>query len=205
MQGEGWQTTVVTGIVAGFFALVGFFLNQAANRRERKSKVYAEALTALKEYAELPFRIRRRASSNGETRAALGGKISDVLSEVGFYTSWLQIDSYVVGRAYRDLIDQSKRFGTRYRAMAWEEPIIKRDQDAVLTNHYETDNKPELENCVLVMRRELSLWAFLSRHKSKKLLDLQRQKRADAEPVDGPHKAGSSDTDQNRGELVGPP
>ena len=35
-------------------------LNQRAARRERHSNGFAEALTAIEDYAEMPYRIRRR-------------------------------------------------------------------------------------------------------------------------------------------------
>jgi hypothetical protein len=178
MRGESWAA-LITGIVAGLVAVMGFLFNQIANRRERKSKVYAEALTALKEYTELPFRIRRRASSSGDTRAVLGEKISDVLSQLGFYYAWLQIDSYEVGMAYQDLVDQTKRFGGRYRAAAWKGPLIARDEDATLAQTYRIDNGPELDNCLLAMRRELSLWAFLTHRRTRALLAEQRRRRAE--------------------------
>ena len=70
MSAESWAA-LVTGVVAGLAALLGFLGNQLANRRERKSKIYAEALEAVQQYTELPFIIRRRPSSDGATRAAL--------------------------------------------------------------------------------------------------------------------------------------
>lgn len=91
MNSESWAA-LITGIIAGLVALVGFLLNQLANRRERRSKIYAEALQAVQEYSELPYKIRRRASSDGATRAALGHAISDSQAQLRFYRSLLQID-----------------------------------------------------------------------------------------------------------------
>jgi hypothetical protein len=82
-----------TAIIAGLVALTGYLLNQFANRRERKSKVYAEALEAIREYQELPYKIRRRPDSSGTTRAALGDKTGEVVSRLWFYRAWLQTDS----------------------------------------------------------------------------------------------------------------
>jgi hypothetical protein len=176
MDIETWAP-LLTGIIASIVALVGFLLNQIANRRERKSKVYAEAITTLKEYTELPYRIRRRAASDGKTRAVLGDEISNVLSRVGLYLCWLQIDSCEVGLAYRYLMDQTKRYGAEYRAMAWAAPIMKSDAEAALMSEYIVDNDPELENCLKVMRRELSPLTFRSRGKSRALLESQRKER----------------------------
>jgi hypothetical protein len=120
-----------TAIIAGLVALTGYLLNQFANRRERTSKVYAEALEAIREYQELPYKIRRRPDSNGTTRAALGDKTGEVVSRLWFDRAWLQTDSEV-GAAYRDLMAQTKQDGGIYRATAWSEPVPIKDEDAQL-------------------------------------------------------------------------
>jgi hypothetical protein len=176
MSGESWAG-LVTGIIAGFVALIGFLLNQLANRRERKSKVYAEALRAIKTYQELPYRIRRRASSDGPTREAIGNRISDVYTEIAFYLAWLQIDSTEVGTAYRDLVHQTKTSATGHWSKAWEEPVMTRDEEVYLKDQYVYDNDPELAICLLAMQRELSPWSLFYRHSTRRLLNKQRETR----------------------------
>jgi hypothetical protein len=173
-----------TAIIAGLVALTGYLLNQFANRRERKSKVYAEALEALREYQELPYKIRRRPDSNGTTRAALGDKTGDVVSRLWFYRAWLQTDSAEVGAAYRDLMTQTKQNGGLYRASAWSEPVLTKDEDAPLKDKYIYDNKPELALYLLAIRRELSPFAFLLRRSTRRLLARQRERRNGSAPSD---------------------
>jgi hypothetical protein len=170
---------LLTGIIAGLVALIGYLLNQLANRRERKSKVYAEALEAIREYQELPYKIRRRPDSEGATRAALGDKTGDVVSKLWFYRAWLQTDSAEVGDAYRDLMAQTKRNGGIYRSTAWSEPVLMKDEDAQLKDKYVYDNKPELTLYLFAIRRELSPFAFLLRRSTRRRLALQRDKRSD--------------------------
>ena len=128
--------TVLTGIIAGLVALTGYLLNQSANRRERKSKVFAEALEAIRDYQELPYKIRRRPDSDGGTRAELGRHTGDVVSKLWYYRAWLETESPLVSIAYRDLMAETKRYGGLYRAAAWSEPIISLDSDAGLTDKY---------------------------------------------------------------------
>jgi hypothetical protein len=177
MQGDSW-VVLITGTVAGLVALVGYLLNQLANRRERKSKVYAEALEAVQEYAELPFRIRRRPSSDGVTRAELGGRISDIHAKLAFYGSWLYVDSVVVGMAYRYLVSQTA--GRRYWSKAWAKPVLTQDVEASLVGQYRIDNQPEMDLCLKAMRCELSPWPFLFRRSILKDVETQRKERMTA-------------------------
>jgi predicted permease len=62
MSTSNW-ILLLTSISAAIVALIGFLLNQIALRNERRSRVYAEALSAVFEFQELPYRIRKRASS----------------------------------------------------------------------------------------------------------------------------------------------
>ena len=103
MEGSAWGA-LLAAIIAGSVALFGYSLTQVSNRWERKRKVYAEALSAVREYEELPYRIRRRPSSDDETRARLGDQISEAYIKLRFYLAWLEIDSVVVGTAYADLV-----------------------------------------------------------------------------------------------------
>ena len=176
MDAGSWAA-ISAGIVAGAGALVGFLGSQLANRRERKSKVYAEALAAIKEYEELPYRIRRRPSSDGATRAALGDMVGDVLSKLWFYQAWVHTDSAEVGAAYSALMARTQGFGGPFRAAAWSTPVITKDEDAHLRDSFIYDNKPELALCLLVMRRELSPWTPFLRRSTRKLLAAQRQRR----------------------------
>lgn len=173
------SVALVTAVIAGFVALIGYFLSQATNRRERKSKVYAEALLALRQYQELPFKIRRRSSSDSATREALGREWSEVLSNLIFYLGWLQIESPVVGRAYDDLFEQTRKSGKTYWTMAWKQKVFERDEQMTDDLHFKYDNQPEINLCLKAMRRELSMWSFAFRHSTSTALTLQRQARAE--------------------------
>jgi hypothetical protein len=167
---------LLTAIIAGAVALTGYLLNQLANRRERKSKVFAEALGMIYEYQELPYRIRRRAASDPGTRAVLGGLTSDVMTKLGFYLAWLHMESPEVGGAYRLLLDRVRLFGGRFRNEAWKSPLIADDQEMPSTEYLYDDLHDARMLCISIMRHALSPWGFLFRMSDKKkLLAQQRQ------------------------------
>lgn len=154
---------LLIAIIAGTVALVGYSVTQFANRRERKSKLFAEALAVIYEYQELPYRIRRRASSDGATRAALGGLVSDVMTKLGFYLAWLHMESPEVGAAYRLLFDRVRQFGGPYRDSAWMAPLIASDEEVPAAEYRYGDLHPERMLCLSVMRHELHPLGFLYR------------------------------------------
>lgn len=168
---------LVTAGIAGLVALIGYMMTQAANRRERKSRLYAEALSAVREYQELPYRVRRRPSSDNKTRAELGAQISAVMTKLGFYVRFLQLDSHEVGIAYTDLVNQVRRMGGPYRSQAWRASLVASDEEMPLVKYpYETE--PEMSLCLKAMRHELAFWGFLFRPSIRRSLALQRQIRA---------------------------
>ena len=177
MDANTW-IALLTAIIAGAVALVGYSVTQFGNRRERKSKAYAEALALIREYQELPYRVRQRPSSDNATRAALGGQTSDVLTKLGFYLAWLHIESSEVGTAYNDLSAQVRRFGGDHRDAAWMAgPIVSDEEMTTLKYGYDVD--PEMKLCISAMRRELSFWGFLSRRSVQRSLARQRLARAE--------------------------
>jgi hypothetical protein len=171
-----------TGILAALVALIGYLLSQLANRNDRKIRLYAEALTAVHEYEELPYRIRRR-TSNLQSGAAVAERVDDVLTKVLFHRAWLQLDSEVVGIAFQDLVAQTGKQGGPYRAEAWSKPAVASDGDFDVRDRYIFDNEPELRLCLLAMRRDLLLRNLFLRGSTKRLLAEQRRKR-EAHDVD---------------------
>jgi hypothetical protein len=167
-----------TAIIAGLVALIGYLVTQLANRNERKRRFYAEALASVREYQELPYRIRRRPSSNAVTRFELSQVQSDIMAKLGFYHAWLQIDSAEVGSAYSHLLDQVRHLGRIHRASAWRMPIFATDEQmADDPVDFRWDIQPELDRCLRAMRRELSFWPLPSRRSIERSLAAQHQVR----------------------------
>jgi hypothetical protein len=163
---ESWAP-VATAVIAGAVALIGYLLTQHAARRERKGTIYAEALAAVRSLEEMPFRIRRRLSSEPETRAALATRLSDVFTDLRFHITYLQVDSKIVGDCFIDLVDRTRKFGTKFRMDAWASPVMTTDADMNMRFSYNYDNRRELALCVVAMRRELSIWGFALRWRTR--------------------------------------
>ena len=190
MNTSNW-ILLLTSISAAAVALIGYLLNQVAVRNERRSRVYAEALSAVFEFQELPYRIRKRAASE-DSSAVIAQKISDVFVSLDFYRALLLLESSTVGIAYAELVHQTQAQGDSYRADAWNHPVAAHGHDFHFAVHeYHYDNRPEQDLCMLAMQREMRLINVL-RKSTERLLARQRAQRAatvagaGADPTAGP-------------------
>jgi hypothetical protein len=175
----GSWAPVLAAIIAGLVAVLGYLVTQFVNRRDRKAKSFAEALAAVREYQELPYLVRRRAASDGATRAAHAQRWSEVMAKLGFYVAWLRIDSPTAGLAYADLVTQTRRQCRGHLADAWAGTVIESDADMIGPKAlFRWDNGAELDLCVFAMRRELRFLRSLLSRSTQRLLDQQRQIRA---------------------------
>lgn len=128
--------TIIAALVAALVAVGGYLIAQNSARRERKTKFFAEALLAVKDFEELPYRIARRSDDSPETRERLGRLITDAYVKLAFYQAWLQIDSPFVARAYLLLSLRAERFGEIQRQHAWSSPLITNNKEADLGSRY---------------------------------------------------------------------
>jgi hypothetical protein len=182
---------LLTSVSAAIVAFIGYFLNQVAARNERRSRVYAEALSAVFEFQELSYRIRKRVSGENSS-AIVAQKISDVFVSLDFYRALLFLESSTVGIAYADLACQTQAQGDSHRADAWNHPAAASGLDFHFPVHeYRCDNGPELDLCMLAMQREMRLIS-VRRKSTERLLAQQRAQRAAtvassrANPSNGP-------------------
>src|SRR5215207_9044146 len=77
--------TIIVGIVAAVVAVKAYRTQQQATRQQHKAGFYANAVRAVEDYRECPYRILRKDGSS-EARRGITQHISDVKSRIGFYT-----------------------------------------------------------------------------------------------------------------------
>ena len=174
--------TILGALLAAVAALTGYALTQAWNRRERRARTYAEALAAIREYQELPYRIYRRQASDAATREALGQMLSDAAGKVRFYMATLEMESLLAARAYGDLRNQTRRRGALLRDWAWQQPLIDNDSAMALNPPFHHDNDDEERLCLACMRHDLKIFR---RRRSRRLtvqLALLRSRRESETP-----------------------
>jgi hypothetical protein len=158
-----WTWAQTAAVLAGVIAVAGglvsvaltYNLNQRAARRERQTRVFAEALTAIEDYAEMPYRIRRRPGSPG-ARHELTEQISQIQSRIAFHQAWLCIETPSVAGSYEDLVRAAKTQAGKQMKHAWLEPATTQDAQVSLGIGYPRDEIDAARGrCVAAMRDSL--------------------------------------------------
>jgi hypothetical protein len=159
----GWTWAQTAALLAGAVAVVGalisvavtYGLNQRAARRERHTNAFAEALAAIEDYAELPYRIRRRPRTP-EGRHELTEQVSKIQSRIAFHQAWISLEAPDVARRYNDLVRAAKAQAGKQMAEAWLTPAITKDAQVNLGIAYPRDEiNAARGQCVKAMRESL--------------------------------------------------
>jgi hypothetical protein len=159
----GWTWAQTAALLAGVIAVAGaavtvaltYGLNQRAARRERQSSAFAEALAAIEDYAELPYRIRRRPGTPS-ARHELTEQISQIQSRIAFHQAWLSIEAPGVAESYADLVQATKAQAGKQMSDAWLEPAATKDAQVNLGVAYGRDKiNAARVRCIGAMRGAL--------------------------------------------------
>jgi hypothetical protein len=120
--------TVAGILVTGGVAIFGYLHTSRAARRERIAHTLAQAISAVGDYEDLPYRVRRRPSSDPATRSQLSERVSDIHSRLDFHSAWLRISAPAVAPSYDHLIAEVRWEVGGHIKKAWLEPLIEQDQ-----------------------------------------------------------------------------
>jgi hypothetical protein len=156
---KDWVPLIVAVIAAGT-ALTGYLVNSALSRRLERARHYADALTAVEKYKQVPFTYKRRHNGTEETRAELANMLGDIQVTLAFYRRWLELDSPAVGVAYNRLVDKVRLKNREFREDALSSPPVKNDIDIEIGTPYKSDSRAELDECIVFMRQELRLFKW---------------------------------------------
>lgn len=151
--------TVVAALIAAVVAVAGYMLTQAQARRERRAKEFAQALAAVEEYLETPYRIRRRQAATPEARDALTNALSDLQARIAHHRAWLHVEAPAVAQAYDALVAAARSEAGVQMTEAWNTPPLTSDADMnlkVAYQHPKTD--AERAKVIAVMRQNFRYW-----------------------------------------------
>lgn len=157
---SGWTWAQTAALIVPCIALIGAYLaynfNQRAVRRERRAKTFAEALTTVEEYLEMPYRIRRRPESSSSVRQQLTDEVSGLLARMAFHQAWLQIEASAVAESYSALVAAARAEAGAQMSLAWQQPPITTDVGMNLGVPYPRDQSIAARaTCIAMMRRHL--------------------------------------------------
>jgi hypothetical protein len=146
---------VIAIIGAALVALLTYGLNRRAARRERRALAFGEALSVIEEYAEMPYRIRRRPGTP-QGRHELTEEVSRIYSRLAFHQALLDIEAPAVAAAYRLLANEAKAEVGAQMKEAWTKPVRTTDPEMNLDVHYGRARVDAArDRCVATMRAAL--------------------------------------------------
>lgn len=146
--------TIVVTIALATWKIVK---QQKAARRQERVKTYAEALRAVEDYQEAPYRVRRTDGS-AATRWQVTESISEIQSRISFYTAWMSIDAPAdVLAAYQAYVAAAKREAGPQMTAAWRGPVTKKNKDVPLGTALPRDKADAARTIALeAIRRDLN-------------------------------------------------
>lgn len=147
--------SVIVALVGATALLIGYFIQQAFARRERRVALYGEAIRAIEDYLEAPFLIARRDPSR-QTQQALTTQISAIQSRIVFYRTQLQIQApSKVAISYVDLIKLARSESGKAMSEAWKAGPMRNSRDVPLVKHYgRASTDAALKAVIKQMRRD---------------------------------------------------
>ena len=123
---------VLGALIAAKVAVAAYKGQQKEARRQERARLYAEALRAVDDYLEAPYRIMRRDGS-AQARLLLTESISEIKSRISFYTGWLLINAPPeVYDAYCKYNGVAQKEAGQQMTAAWHRRPTKRDRDVPL-------------------------------------------------------------------------
>lgn len=159
LSAENW-TTIIAAIgaaaIAATVAVVGYSRQQKLARAERLATTFSEALRAVEDYLEAPYRIRRRDGSH-QARMTITNHISEVQSRLKYYGALISLHANGdVVTAYEQYVSEARATAGPQMTTAWKEAPTRRDRQVPLGRAYPQPTATARDRVLKVMRHQLS-------------------------------------------------
>ncbi len=118
------ESVLVAAVVAGVISLLGVVFSTLVPLRSevlaRKRDRYAEAVGALVQWFELPYRVARRVDDQAETLKPLIDSAHDLQVALVMYQTWIAGESATVHRSFSETATWVKAHCRLALTEAWE-------------------------------------------------------------------------------------
>jgi hypothetical protein len=133
ITGDG-VATICAALLGASVVVAGYFVQRSIARQADLGELYASAVSALDDYLEAPYRVRRRDGS-AATRTAITNHISEIQSRLAHSDALLmQRAPLAVGRAFRAAVGAARVEAGRHMRDAWVRSPTRRDRDVSMTS-----------------------------------------------------------------------
>jgi hypothetical protein len=159
----GWSAAQTAVLIVAGIAIIGgvittlvtYLLSQRAARRSQRAATFAEAIAAVEDYAEMPYRIRRRRPTT-EARYDLTDEVSKIQARLAYHQALLQIEVPEVAEPFGALVRATKIQAGGQMKAAWQQPAFTDDTQMNLGVRYPRDSiDAARDTCIRAMRNAL--------------------------------------------------
>jgi hypothetical protein len=131
VTGDG-MITLLAAVLTAVVVMIGYSIQRHQARKAEQAIVYGEAIRAVHDYLEAPYRVRRR-DGGSVARMAITDHVSDVQSRLAFYDTLLGLHAPAdVAAAYKELVAAAKAEAGPQMTDAWRERPTRKDREVPL-------------------------------------------------------------------------
>ncbi|WP_290471727.1 hypothetical protein [Leifsonia sp. 71-9] len=152
ITGDG-IATIIAAILAAMMVVIGYRVQQSQTRKASQAAVYAEAIRAIHDYLEAPYRVRRR-DGRAASRLDVTNHVSDVQSRIAYYRTLLQLHApEAVSVQYDQLIAAARSEAGPQMSGAWAGRPTRADKSVPLGTPLPHPKSDEMiEQLILAMK-----------------------------------------------------
>lgn len=150
------NATIIAALLAAIVVVIGYHYQQREARKDRRAAIYGEAIRAVEDYLEAPYRIRRKDGS-GAARQAITSHISEIQSRLAYYSALLQIHApSSVSEAYRALVAAARSEAGKQMSEAWRAKPTRIGRQVPLLKRYSRSvSDSALKQAIQAMKGDL--------------------------------------------------
>ena len=121
--------TLLAAVLAAVVVMIGYSIQKKQAREAEQATVYGEAIRAVHDYLEAPYRVRRR-DGGSVARMAITDHVSDVQSRLAYYDTLLRVHAPTdVATAYKTLVATAKKEAGPQMTAAWKARPTRNDRE----------------------------------------------------------------------------
>jgi hypothetical protein len=158
---------LIAGVVTGVAVLLGLLANSASARRQRRIEIYGEAIRAVSDYLEGPYRVAR-CHNSPDQRFALASDLSDVQGRIDAHVLLIRLHSRArIADAFYAYVAAARREAGVQMQEQWRGRPAKRHVDMNLNIRFDrTQSDVAKSKLVVEMKKDAKpgwrFWAWFS-------------------------------------------
>ncbi len=147
----------IAAFLAVVVALVTRHFQLRDKHRDELRALFSGALSAVADYQELPYLVRRRSDLSPMTPSELTWHASQIQSRLDCFIARLQLEEHDLGEAYELLVRATRQETGAHLSEAWTQTRIATDAEMPLRVRYPRDSANQQRNeCLALMRSRIN-------------------------------------------------